>query len=235
MIRVRELRKKFGHTVALNGIDFSLASGEFLTIFGPNGAGKSTLLRCLATLATPTSGNVSIDGVDLSGEAIDFIRAKIGMVSHNPFLYENLTAYENLRFYSRMYDIKRPRERIEELLNYVGLYSRRDDTVRTYSRGMLQRLSIARAILHDPVLVFLDEPYTGLDQHAAGMLSGFLRSLHDSKRTVVMITHNLDEGLAMCDKVAVQVKGRFVYFEGAGKVSVKNFSKTYFDLVGDNN
>jgi len=235
MIKVQDLKKKYGHLFALNGINFSLNSGEFLTIFGPNGAGKSTLLKCLATLSQPTSGHITIDCVDFSGEAIDFIRKKIGMVSHYPFLYENMTAYENLKFYSKMYDVKRPKERIEETLNYVGLFSRKDDIVRTYSRGMQQRLSIARAILHEPVLVFLDEPYTGLDQHAAGMLSKFLRHLHDSKRTVIMITHNLEEGFAMCDKIAVQVKGRFVAFEESKRIDKSTFSKRYFELVGENN
>ncbi len=234
MLQVKDVKKRFGHLFALNGVSFSLAEGEFLTIFGPNGAGKSTLLKCLSNLSKPSSGSITIDGIDTSEEATDYLRSKIGMVSHHPFLYENLTAYENLKFYSMMYGVKRREEKISEVLDYVGLSDRRDDTLRTYSRGMQQRLSIARAIIHDPVLVLLDEPYTGLDQHAAAMLSTFLQNLKDKKRTVVMITHNLEQGLGICDRVAVQVKGCFVSFQDIKKVDKVNFSQTYFDLVGQN-
>lgn len=211
-IQVRKLAKSFGHQVALRGVDLCVDEGEFLTLFGPNGAGKTTLIRIIASLARPTAGTVHVQGEDLS-KAATAQRKNIGLISHNPLLYGDLTPDENLRFFAKMYDLSEPAQRIDEVLEQVGLIARRRDPVRTFSRGMVQRLSIARAILHDPTIMLLDEPYTGLDLQAADMLRTVLQSLATLNRTVILTTHNLEQGLEMCDRAAVLNRGR-VAWEG---------------------
>ncbi|MCB0166513.1 MAG: heme ABC exporter ATP-binding protein CcmA, partial [Anaerolineae bacterium] len=173
MIQIQNLVKTFGHRVVLRGIDLTIADGDFVTLLGANGAGKTTLLHIVATLSKPTHGDVRINGYRLADSASE-LRRFIGLVSHRPLLYEDLTALQNLTFYARMYDLREADERIETVLRQVGLYERRGDPVRTYSRGMQQRLAIARAILHNPPILLLDEPDTGLDQHAADMLGQLL-------------------------------------------------------------
>lgn len=230
-VEVAGLWKYFGHFPALRGLDLDLAPGRFLTVFGPNGAGKTTLIRVLSTQLTPSEGSVRVGGVDLSSDTTA-LRKRIGVISHNTFLYSNLSAEENLKFYGRMYGLDELDDRIGELLAQVGLESRRDDRVVTYSRGMQQRLSIARALLHDPDIMFLDEPYTGLDQHASRMLREVLDTLHTGDRTLMLTTHNLQQGLEMCDEVAIQVDGRLVYQEEVSRIDREGFQDTYFDYVG---
>jgi heme exporter protein A len=212
-IQVRGLTKAFGHQVALRGVNLDVAEGEFLTLFGPNGAGKTTLMRIVASLTRPTAGTVRVRGQDL-GQAATSVRRHIGLISHNPLLYGDLTPDENLRFFARMYDLGDAEARIDAMLEQVGLRARRRDPVRTFSRGMVQRLSIARAILHDPALMLLDEPYTGLDLQAADMLRGVLQELAAGERTVILTTHNLEQGLEMCDRAAILNRGK-VAWEGA--------------------
>ena len=166
MIEVSQLTKSFGPRHALAGVDLHVAPGECVVLCGPNGAGKTTLLRILATLARPTSGDVRIAGLDPAKAGAD-VRRQIGFLSHRTLLYDDLTAEQNLAFYARMYAIPDAQARIDDLLERVGLTARRHDLVRTYSRGMQQRLAVARAVLHRPALVLLDEPYTGLDPLAA--------------------------------------------------------------------
>jgi len=209
-IQVQGLIKAFGHQVALRGVDLSVDNGEFLTLFGPNGAGKTTLIRVVASLARPTSGTVQVQGEDLSKVATS-VRAHIGLISHNPLLYGDLTPDENLGFFARMYDLPDPGSRIDTVLEQVGLTARRRDPVRTFSRGMVQRLAIARAILHDPVIMLLDEPYTGLDLQAADMLRSVLQELAASNRTVILTTHNLEQGLEMCDRAAILNRGKLAW------------------------
>ncbi len=209
-IEVRRLVKSFGHQVALRGVDLAVQEGEFLTLFGPNGAGKTTLIRILASLTRPTGGTVLLRGQDL-GRAAASQRRQIGLISHNPLLYGDLTAEENLRFFARLYDLEDGRARIDRVLEQVGLAPRRRDPVRTYSRGMVQRLAIARAILPDPEFVLLDEPYTGLDLQAADMLRAVLGDLVAANRTVVLTTHNLEQGLEMCDRAAILHRGRIAW------------------------
>ncbi len=212
-IEVRKLIKSFGHHRALRGVDLSVAEGEFLTLFGPNGAGKTTLIRVVASLTRPTAGTVHVRGEDLS-KAATSLRRHIGLISHNPLLYGDLTPDENLRFFARMYDLADSASRIDAVLEQVGLAARRRDPVRTFSRGMVQRLAIARAILHDPAIMLLDEPYTGLDLQAADMLRAVLQDLAASDRTVILTTHNLEQGLEMCDRAAILSRGKMAW-EGA--------------------
>jgi heme exporter protein A len=190
MIEVKKLVKRFGLKVILRGLDFSVESGEFVALLGPNGAGKTTFLRILATLSRPSMGQVKVAGHQLPDEAAQ-VRAKLGVVSHMPLLYPDLTAEENLRFYGRMYGIGDMEARISEVLEMIGLDNRRKDLVRTFSRGMQQRLAIGRAVIHDPEVMLFDEPYTGLDQDASEMLDDVLRSVAAEGRTVVMTSHDL--------------------------------------------
>jgi heme exporter protein A len=190
MITVKKLVKRFGLKTVLRGLDFDVQPGEFVALLGPNGAGKTTFLRILASLSRPSLGEVSIAGHKLPGEAAQ-VRARLGVVSHLPLLYGDLTAEENLRFYARIYGIPNYDIRITEVLEMVGLESRRRDLVRTYSRGMQQRLAIGRAVLHDPDVMLFDEPYTGLDQDASSMLDEVLKTVAAQGRTVVMTSHDL--------------------------------------------
>lgn len=232
IIQVENLTKSFGHVIALRGITFALDEGDFLVLFGPNGAGKSTLIRILSTLLHPTSGQVKIAGLDLAEEAEE-LRQEIGVISHNVYLYGNLTAYENILFYARLYNVPNPAQRAEEVIEEVGLAKRKKDLVRTFSRGMQQRLSIARAIVHKPKIVLLDEPYTGLDQHAAQMLKKLLMQLHHDKRTIILITHNLQRGVEMGSRLAIQVNGQIIFHEYQDKVNKANFEELYFKHVGN--
>jgi heme exporter protein A len=190
MIIVKKLVKRFGLKTILRGLDFSVEAGEFVALLGPNGAGKTTFLRILATLSRPSMGHVQVAGHQIPNEAAQ-VRAKLGVVSHLPLLYPDLTAEENLQFYARMYGVTNHGARITEVLNMVGLENRRKDLVRTFSRGMQQRLAIGRAVIHDPEVMLFDEPYTGLDQDASEMLDEVLRSVAAEGRTVVMTSHDL--------------------------------------------
>jgi len=190
MITVKKLVKRFGLKTVLRGVDFAVQPGEFVALLGPNGAGKTTFLRILASLSRPSLGDVNIAGYKLPHEAAQ-VRARLGVVSHLPLLYGDLTAEENLRFYARMYNIPNYELRVTEVLGMVGLEARRRDLVRTFSRGMQQRLAIGRAVLHDPDVVLFDEPYTGLDQDASAMLDEVLKTVAAKGRTVVMTSHDL--------------------------------------------
>jgi len=229
-IEIRNLTKSFGSHLALRDVDLTVAEGEFLTLVGPNGAGKTTLIRILATLSRPTSGEVWVDGWNLADGAAE-VRQRIGFISHQPLLYGDLTAEENLRFYSRIYGVPDPANRIEEVLEQVGLLARRRDAVRTFSRGMQQRLSIARAILHRPAVMLLDEPYTGLDQQAAAMLDEVMRAVGTASLTVLMTTHDLHRGLVMSDRVAVLSAGRLIYQAPRADLDEVSFRQVYREIV----
>ncbi len=214
VVDVRDVSKEFDRRTVLSGITFSLSAGDFLLVLGPNGAGKTTLLRILATLMSPTSGDALIDGYSLKDNATE-IRRRVGFISHSHLLYRDLTTYENLEFYGNMYGVKNLDARIDELLDRVELNHRRFDVVRGFSRGMFQRLSIARALLHDPDILFLDEPQTGLDPHAVDILEGLIGELA-GKRTFIMVTHNLERSLELGTKAIILRNGQIVFSsEGA--------------------
>jgi heme exporter protein A len=206
MIKVRKLVKTFGVKPVLRGLDFDVESGEFVALLGPNGAGKTTFLRILATLSRPKVGHVLVGGYQLPAQAAA-VRRRLGVVSHQPLLYGDLSAEENLHFYARMYALKEAESRITEVLKMVGLYRRRRDLVREFSRGMQQRLAIARSILHDPQILLFDEPHTGLDQDAATMLDGLLREIASGGRTVVMTSHDLPRAAMLADRVDILSRG----------------------------
>jgi heme exporter protein A len=227
MIRVEGLVKSFGHTYALRSIDLEVERGEFLAIIGPNGAGKTTLLRILATLLKPTSGIVRLDNVEISPYDAEF-RRQIGFVSHQPLIYSNLTVEENLRFYARIYDVPSPERRVDELLDLVGLDGRRYSLAGTLSRGMQQRLSVARGIIHEPSILLLDEPYTGLDQQATRMLQGLLRAVSPQARTVIMTTHNLEQGLGLCDRLVMLSGGRIAFQSEKACLTLAELQEAYW-------
>ena len=214
----------------MRGVDLEVAEGEFLTLFGPNGAGKTTLIRCVSSLTRPSAGTVRLRGEDLS-KAATSLRRHIGLISHNPLLYGDLTAEENLRFFARMYDLADAQARIDAALQQVGLFARRRDPVRDYSRGMVQRLAIARAILHDPSIMLLDEPYTGLDLQAADMLRSVLQDLAASNRTVILTTHNLEQGLEMCDRAAILHRGKIAWQGVRTGLDLAGMKQIYRDVT----
>jgi heme exporter protein A len=206
MIRVRGLVKRFGLKPVLRGLEFDVDDGEFVALVGPNGAGKTTFLRILTSLSRPTAGQVTIAGYHIPGEEAP-VRRLLGVVGHQTLLYGDLTAAENLRFYSRMYGLSSAEARVAETLDLVGLSHVRGELVRSFSRGMQQRLAIARAILHRPRLLLLDEPHTGLDQQAAAMLDGLLDEVAIQGRTVVMTSHDLARAHKLAGRVDVLSRG----------------------------
>lgn len=211
-------------------MNLEIATGEFVTLLGPNGAGKTTLLKLLALVLKPSGGRLYING-QLCGENNE-LRKTIGVISHHTFLYENLTALENLQFYGRMYGVKNLKERCQEVLEEVGLEYAWNDPVRTFSRGMQQRLAIARAILHRPSLLLLDEPYTGLDQQAIALLNSVLAKLAGQKRTMFLVTHNYEQALALSQRVLILVGGKLVYQSQTQGLTAEGFKRLYLEHVG---
>ena len=206
VIQVHRLIKRFGLKTVLRGLDFRVEQGEFVALLGPNGAGKTTFLRILASLSRPSLGEVRIAGYHLPNQAAA-VRRRLGVVSHLPLLYGDLTAEENLRFYGRMYGLVDLDRRVTEVLALVGLTARRRDLVRTFSRGMQQRLAIGRAVLHDPEVMLFDEPHTGLDQDACVMLDAVLREVAARGRTVVMTSHDLARAADLASRFDVLSRG----------------------------
>jgi ABC-type multidrug transport system ATPase subunit len=229
-IEVRRLEKSFGEHRALRGIDLMVSRGECLVILGPNGAGKTTLLKILSTLMKPSAGSVWLDGIDIRDKPVQ-IRRKISLVSHQTFLYDDLTVLENLRFYGKMYDIADLEKRIREVTAWAQLESRLHDRAGTLSRGLQQRASIARAVLHNPSILFLDEPEVGLDPQSSAMVRDVLDSTNSGSRTVVMATHNLERGLELADSVVIIDRGKIVYQASARKLSQAELQQVYDQCI----
>jgi len=225
-VEVQGLTKLFGNRHALRGIDLSVSRGECLVVFGPNGAGKTTLVKILSMLVKPSSGNVWLGGINIREKPAQ-IRRKISLVGHQTFLYHNLTVYENLKFYGKMYDVPNLEQRIKEVIAWVWLESRRYDRVGTLSRGLQQRASIARAVLHNPSILFLDEPEVGLDPQAVTAIRDILGNINAVGGAVVMTTHNLGQGLEFADSVVILNRGQIVYRASKQEINRESFPQVY--------
>lgn len=224
------LTRAFGGRRVVDGVDLELRAGECLALFGPNGAGKTTLLRMLAGLLKPTSGRARIDGVALPGGAA--ARAAVGLISHQSMLYAPLSARENVELSARLHGVVDPRGAAEDALRRLRIADRADSPVRALSRGLQQRVSIARAIVHRPRVVLLDEPYTGLDEAGAAALTSVLESLKGGGAALVLVTHNVGEGLALATHAAIMRQGRLVRREARGGLEPAAYAAEYRVLVG---
>jgi heme exporter protein A len=232
-IEAKGLIKKFGYKTALRNIDIFLTKGDSLALFGPNGAGNSTLIQVLCSLLQPTSGSVRIAGYEARRDR-EALHQIIGLIGHQTFLYPDLTAYENLKFYGSMYKVARLGDRIPEILDLVGLSDYRNDVVQNFSRGMQQRLSIGRAIIHDPMIIFLDEPFTGLDQHGREDFIKLILQFRNQDKTVIMASHHLHLGIELCDRAAILKSGKIVYLQDVAHISKNDFKQIYAQQVGEN-
>ena len=225
-IHVKGLSKTYGPQAVLRDLDLSLPWGDFLIVFGPNGSGKTTLIKVLATMSRPDRGDVTVAGFDLKKDPTA-IRRNIGVVTHQPLMYGDLTARENLRFHGRMFGLKGLEERIDRAAGLVGLVPHLERRVSVLSHGMQKRASLARAILHDPPILLLDEPETGLDQEALGMLSEMVTAGERGRRTVLMATHSLERGLALGNRVAILTGGKIAYQEERALLDEATFRGAY--------
>ena len=218
MIQVENLGRRFGDTWAIRGLDFTLAAGEVFGLLGPNGAGKTTTVRMLTSLIAPSEGRASVDGFDVvtSPEAV---RSRIGLLTETPGLYERLTALQNLDFFGRLHGLSADvrADRIERLLKLFELWDRRNEQTGTFSKGMKQKLAIARTLLHDPTVLFFDEPTSGLDPEAAFIVREAISNLKSTGRTIVLCTHNLDEAERLCDRVAF-VRGQVLRIDSPARL-----------------
>lgn len=230
VLETADLSRDFGRQRAVDGLTFALAAGESLALFGPNGAGKTTLLRLLAGLLRPTSGRASVGGADVRTDTT--VRGRIGLISHQTMLYPALSALENVEFAARLHGVSSPRTASARALERLGIADRAGALVRTLSRGMQQRVSIARAIVHEPAVLLLDEPYTGLDASGAATLSGMLHGLRSEGATMILVTHNVGEGLAVATHSGVMLGGKLVRFGLASSTTPDEFARAYRSLVG---
>lgn len=231
LISLKQAVKRYGYMQALKKVDLDIYSGTSVTIFGPNGAGKSTLLKVLSMQSRLSSGELLYNGTPYKKISDDF-RHKFGVISHQLYLYSGLSAYENLKFYGSLYGIANPEKKGEELLKQLGLYKRKDDLLRTFSRGMLQRVSIARALIHNPEIIFLDEPYTGLDSYASQKLSTIIKQQIEENKTVIMVTHDIETGFFQADNLLIMDKGKIVYNKQKSSISIDDFRKEYMSVLG---
>lgn len=231
LIRVDGLVKTYGYRPVLKKLNLAVERGQFVALLGPNGSGKSTLLRLIAGLTRPTAGTISVGGWTIPREA-GAVRSQIGMVGHKALLYEALTANENMRFFARLYGLAYDDAAILARIDAVGLKRYADQMVRTYSRGMQQRLSIARALLHDPAVLLFDEPYTGLDQDASALLDETLLGARAQDRTILMSTHQIDRAARLADHIVILSRGQVAYSAPAAEVRDGSLPAVYADVTG---
>lgn len=209
MIEITKLMKQADNKQILRGVNLSIKKGETIAILGPNGAGKSTLLKVIATLIKPTSGQVLIKGYDLKMNPIE-IKKLLGYLPHSSLLYDHYSPLENLVFYGNIYGVKGVEQRAMELIKEVGLSFFLNEPVKNFSRGMIQRIAIARAIIHDPEILLLDEPHTGLDQGAIAILNNVILAMKAKGATTLMVTHDFKQAAEICDRVIIVKNGKIV-------------------------
>ncbi|OIJ16237.1 heme ABC exporter, ATP-binding protein CcmA [Anaerobacillus arseniciselenatis] len=209
MIETKGLVKTIGDKMILRGINLSIKKGETVAILGPNGAGKSTVLKILGGLIKASSGEVKVNGLDLKKDSYD-VKRKIGFLAHNSFLYDHLTPLENLKFFGKLYGVENVEERAKQLIDEVGLSFFTHDPVRSFSRGMMQRIAIARAIIHQPEILLFDEPHTGLDQQAIKLLNDVILRMRDEGSTILMVTHDFQQAIETCDRFIIIKNGKIV-------------------------
>ncbi len=209
VVNAAGLGKRIDERSILSGINLEVAAGRFVGLLGANGAGKSTLLKILATLMPSSEGELKLFGRSVSRDC-PAVRSRIGLIGHQTMLYRDLTARENLEFFGRLYGVPDPRGRAELLLEAVDLIDRADDAVKSYSRGMAQRLAIARALVHKPDLLLADEPFDGLDAPSARSLEGILGQLHEAGKTIVLVNHDIEQSLRIVERAVVLRRGRIV-------------------------
>ena len=231
LVQAAALCKDFGRRPAVAGVDFELAGGDCLALFGPNGAGKTTLLRLVAGLLKPTSGSARVGGVEVRAERT--ARAAVGIISHHSMLYAPLTVRENVEFSARLYGVADVHGAATRALAAMEVLDRADVLVRTLSRGLQQRVSIARATVHTPSVLLLDEPYSGLDEGGAAALTELLTALRARGATLIVVTHNVAEGLTLATHAAVMKDGRFARFDrrGASGFDAPAYAAGYRELV----
>ncbi|MGB1285647.1 MAG: heme ABC exporter ATP-binding protein CcmA [Aggregatilineales bacterium] len=233
IIEIENLTKAYGYLPVLKKISLEIQHGQFVTLLGANGSGKSTLLRLIAGLSPATGGTIRVGGWEIPGEAAA-VRAQLGMLGHQSMLYGNLTALENLQFFARLYNLSSDERatRIPALLKEVGLSKRANSPIRTFSRGMQQRLSIARAVLHDPAILLLDEPYSGLDRDAASTLDILLQQHHAAGKTLIMTTHALERAAYLAERVIILKRGRIAYDETGVSMTGMALASLYTQITG---
>jgi ABC-2 type transport system ATP-binding protein len=202
MIHAESLVKQFGTITAVEGLNLDVAEGEVFGFLGPNGAGKTTTVRMLTSLISPTSGSASVAGFAIGKQDTE-IRRTVGVLTETPGMYDNLSAEYNLRIFAELYEVKDVKGQVEKYLKMLGLFERRWDVAGTFSKGMKQKLAIARALLHEPRVLFLDEPTAGLDPEASHLVREFIAELKKEGRTIFLCTHNLDEADRLCDRIGV--------------------------------
>jgi heme exporter protein A len=229
IVEATELTRVFGPRQAVAGVSFSLAAGECLAVFGPNGAGKTTMLRVLAGLLKPTSGTARVSGIELPGGAL--ARSRVGLISHHTMLYEALSPRENVAFAARLYGIRDAGARVDDALRRMAMLDRANASVRSLSRGMQQRVSIARAMVHSPQLVLADEPYSGLDDGGARALTALLQELRSAGTAIIIVTHNIVEGLSLATRAAVMQAGRFIRQDTADRIDASTYAAAYREAL----
>jgi heme ABC exporter ATP-binding subunit CcmA len=229
-VEAQGLKKSYGLKPILRGIDFALQQGQRMALLGANGAGKTTILRILAGLSRPSAGIVRVTGIDLLRDT-QRVRQRVGLVAHQPYLYDELTVVENLLFFARLYAVERAQERVRELVERLGLEKRARERVSSLSRGQVQRVAWARALVHDPHLLLLDEPDTGLDQEGQRLITDLLAEHRTRGGSVIFTTHQLEQALTLSDSIVMLRHGRIAYRQDRAALTLQDLQEAYGEVV----
>lgn len=229
-LQISHIYKQYGYVDILKDVNISVSGGELLVIIGPNGAGKSTLLKILSTQIRPTKGDLFYNNMSVYKNLNDY-KKQLSYVSHKTFLYDELSAYQNLQFFATLYNIIEPEKKIYELLEFFELKSRKNDPVKYYSRGMQQKLSLARAMLNNPQFIYLDEPYTGLDSKAEKMLNTLILKKHVEQSIILLVTHDVEKSFELATKFVILKKGMLYYFGDKKDISLSEIKKIYMSAL----